>query len=91
MNGAARIAELQRRWRDADVQAAGDELAGVLDELADEAASRDEEAGFVDQSLEVLLRRSRWRDADVQAGRRALDRLERCWREEREEASSCSR
>lgn len=81
MNGAARIAELQRRWRDADVQAACDELAGLLDELADEAASRDEEAGFVDQSLEVLLRRSR----------RALDRLERCWREEREEASSCSR
>ena len=81
MNGAARIAELQRRWRDADVQAACDELAGLLDELADEAASRDEEAGFVDQSLEVLLRRSR----------RALDRLEWCWREEREEASSCSR
>lgn len=81
MNGAARIAELQRRWRDADVQAACDELAGLLDELADEAASRDEEAGFVDQSLEVLLRRSR----------RALDRLERCWREELEEASSCSR
>lgn len=81
MNGAARIAELQRRWRDADVQAACDELAGLLDELADEAASRDEEAGFVDQSLEVLLRRSR----------RALDRLERCWREELGEASSCSR
>lgn len=81
MNGAARIAELQRRWRDADVQAACDELAGLLDELADEAASRDEEAGFVDQSLGVLLRRSR----------RALDRLERCWCEEREEASSCSR
>lgn len=81
MNGAARIAELQRRWRDADVQAACDELAGLLDELADEAASRDEEAGFVDQSLGVLLRRSR----------RALDRLERCWREELEEASSCSR
>ena len=46
MNGAARIAELQRRWRDADVQAACDELAGLLDELADEAASRDEEAGL---------------------------------------------
>lgn len=90
MNGAARIAELQRRWRDADVQAACDELAGLLDELADEAASRDEEAWCPECSA-VLLRRSRWRDADVQAGRRALDRLERCWREEREEASSCSR
>jgi len=90
VNGAARIAELQRRWRDADVQAACDELAGLLDELADEAASL-ELVLTGDQSLEVLLRRSRWRDADVQAGRRALDRLERCWREEREEASSCSR